>query len=972
MLTVDLPLWRMASQGAAAARWSYVFRDGSCLTQVAGSEWVEVDCSGNVKFSWAHVHGSPPEAVEFFDPSRGLSLRAQTGVAMLRAVAQSEWLAFDVAPGVDSAGSWKRLPPDGPAADLPGAPNAFHFHCGGGFLRETTGGGAVWVEYNALGSRTHEFDELLRHQVAGTDLWEVIARDRTRKCAVLLTGAEALLWWPSDAALMEAATDEDVCGLPQTDFFIFTPRTGADSRGLLLSAASLASLLSIDGSTPLPPVERPNEQWAFACVPESYLCVVGSDPVSCNLNYFRRRALELQRDPSACAPLMSVPSLAESRTLLPQLHWPGNPTAVACYWKVWELAFRNLRARPRGLSSPDASRRRIRGIPFPFIDTAFSDCLFLWDSVFILSFARYARRASPFWQGTLDNFYATALPDGFISKELRPSGHFQYYPHDPCSTGPNVLAWSEWDHYRQSGDIVRLSRVFWPILSYHRWTRENRTWQDGSYWTNGLASGMDNIPRADRKVTLAHDQFASRGQWGSSTPLPPSAKSGGAANTSLHSPWLSHGHMSWVDATAQALLSAECLVAMAHELGRRLPEASIDASTVEDLVSESQRLLSWLQLKAWDSESCIFHDVDASGSRTPVRHVGGYWPLLAGAATAGAARQVYAAGATPVESAADTAWVEVPKPPTMIPAPCPRPKSLHPHGLARSLSDGGDEGSSHSVGFRLAREIPYPAAVSTDTEVEASPPPKPLESTQSGDTVEASGSAEEAMSDDDLARFPNARKMAEQLHDPAAFGTIVAVPSLVASDSEFDSSGGYWRGGVWAPTTYMVLRGLRRAGLTADEHAVALRHVEAVWKVFETTGTVHENYAPCSAAPGRPAKGDFVGWSGLGPVAMTIESVMGITTDWMAKSVVWCVRLTDEHGVDRLPFGESDWVSLRAAARPRATAPPKIHIESTATLTLIVRWPAGDAPASGERVSAIKVEPGKRQVSVVGGKLCSV
>lgn len=41
----------------------------------------------------------------------------------------------------------------------------------------------------------------------------------------------------------------------------------------------------------------------------------------------------------------------------------------------------------------------------PQVDSAFNDCLFMWDSAFILMFARYGRRAHDF-QRTLDNFYA--------------------------------------------------------------------------------------------------------------------------------------------------------------------------------------------------------------------------------------------------------------------------------------------------------------------------------------------------------------------------------------------------------------------------------------------------------------------------------------------------------------------------------------------------------------------------------------
>lgn len=89
-----------------------------------------------------------------------------------------------------------------------------------------------------------------------------------------------------------------------------------------------------------------------------------------------------------------VPILAEKRHLLPEPVWPARPDAIDCYWKTWDLAFRNL-----GAAKPH------NDFVHPYIDTAFNDCLFMWDSVFILHFARYGSRAFPF-QGTLDNFYA--------------------------------------------------------------------------------------------------------------------------------------------------------------------------------------------------------------------------------------------------------------------------------------------------------------------------------------------------------------------------------------------------------------------------------------------------------------------------------------------------------------------------------------------------------------------------------------
>ena len=84
----------------------------------------------------------------------------------------------------------------------------------------------------------------------------------------------------------------------------------------------------------------------------------------------------------------------------------------------------------------------------------------MWDSVFALMFARHGRRAFDF-QRTLDTFYRKQHADGFISREIQESdGHDRFHRADLPSTGPNVLAWSEWEHFEVNGDLGRLRRVF--------------------------------------------------------------------------------------------------------------------------------------------------------------------------------------------------------------------------------------------------------------------------------------------------------------------------------------------------------------------------------------------------------------------------------------------------------------------------------------------------------------------------------
>ena len=130
-----------------------------------------------------------------------------------------------------------------------------------------------------------------------------------------------------------------------------------------------------------------------------------------------------------------------------------------------------------------------------FIDPAFNDCIFMWDSCFMTLFGRYGARAFPFVR-TLDNFYAKQHPDGFICREIgRALGDDRFPRFDPSSTGPNVMAWAEWEHYRNFGDRDRLARVFPVLRAYHQWLRAYRTWPDGSYWSTGWGCGMDNQPR---------------------------------------------------------------------------------------------------------------------------------------------------------------------------------------------------------------------------------------------------------------------------------------------------------------------------------------------------------------------------------------------------------------------------------------------------------------------------------------------
>lgn len=242
-----------------------------------------------------------------------------------------------------------------------------------------------------------------------------------------------------------------------------------------------------------------------------------------------------------------LPRFNDIRTRLPRPIWDGHESHLACYWRTWELAFSNLH-------TPKAKG----GFVSPFIDTAFNDCIFMWDSAFILMFGKYADRIFKF-QGTLDNFYSHQHRDGFICREIEEeTGREHFTRYDPSGTGPEVLPWCEWEYYQNFGDKVRLARVYPPLLAYHNWMRQNRTWRDGTYFSTGWGCGMDNIPRQ---------------QAG-------------------YSPEFSHGHMIWVDTCMQELLSCNVLIAMANELG--------DKDTLDELTAERDNLHDVINQKLWD------------------------------------------------------------------------------------------------------------------------------------------------------------------------------------------------------------------------------------------------------------------------------------------------------------------------------------------------------------------------------------
>lgn len=273
-----------------------------------------------------------------------------------------------------------------------------------------------------------------------------------------------------------------------------------------------------------------------------------------------------------------LPAFAAARSLLPVPYWEGHESVINCYWKAWELAFFNLRQPTKE-----------NGFVSPYIDTAFNNCLFMWDSCFILLFGRYGTRAFDFLR-TLDNFYAKQHKSGFICREVRESDGIDTFDcFDPASTGPNLLPWPEWEYYLNFGDKERLAKVFPALTAYYHWYRDHRSWPDGSYWSCGWGCGMDNQPRLPNRNT--RDYFG-------------------------------HGFMSWADISLQQIFVGNILVKMAGVLGRSVP----------DIEQETHAQAKFVNQALWDEKAGFYFDRFRDGSLSKVMSVGAFWSLLAGTA----------------------------------------------------------------------------------------------------------------------------------------------------------------------------------------------------------------------------------------------------------------------------------------------------------------------------------------------------
>jgi neutral trehalase len=166
-----------------------------------------------------------------------------------------------------------------------------------------------------------------------------------------------------------------------------------------------------------------------------------------------------------------------------------------------------------------------------------------------------------------------------------------------------------------------------------------------------------------------------------------------------------------------------------------------------------------------------------------------------------------------------------------------------------------------------------------------------------------------------LAEIPNEDKaelLIAHLRNPATFGTEHPFPSLSADDPHFSRDGEGFRGSVFPPFNFMVIKGLEKYQRWDFARESAIKHLYYILDAFIPNddaverGNLWESYKPCGE--GRSVMADnpdfprqrYMPHVALSTIAVMIETVIGITISLPRKTVDWVIPNLEIMGIENL------------------------------------------------------------------------
>ena len=141
------------------------------------------------------------------------------------------------------------------------------------------------------------------------------------------------------------------------------------------------------------------------------------------------------------------------------------------------------------------------------------------------------------------------------------------------------------------------------------------------------------------------------------------------------------------------------------------------------------------------------------------------------------------------------------------------------------------------------------------------------------------------------------------------FYTKIPFASLSKDDLNYDSTGGYWLGGVWAPTNFCAIRGLAQNGYHEYAREASIKYLRGMCEVAgnKDYGSIWECYAPEDYAPGtteshKLCRKNFVGWSGIAPITLLIENIIGLRFNAHENTVTFSLNEPTRCGLENMVF----------------------------------------------------------------------
>ncbi|MBO4404499.1 MAG: hypothetical protein J5780_04120 [Treponema sp.] len=165
-----------------------------------------------------------------------------------------------------------------------------------------------------------------------------------------------------------------------------------------------------------------------------------------------------------------------------------------------------------------------------------------------------------------------------------------------------------------------------------------------------------------------------------------------------------------------------------------------------------------------------------------------------------------------------------------------------------------------------------------------------------------------------LAELPNADRadiLIAHLSNPKTFGTDHPFPTLSADSSDFKESGEGFKGSVFPPFNFMIIKGLEKYQRYDFARECAIRHLYFILEGLspldtKQKGDLYEAYLPNKEGPAA-CKGEsdfprkrFMHYVGLSTIALMIENVIGLSISLPRKTVDWIIPNLEIMGIEKL------------------------------------------------------------------------